>query len=192
MLEQGEWSCPRFPPIACDPPHEYSLSNRKSSLVRQMKKPLESVNGYFIEGKFDKLSRPDSILASALNTFFGNLLDFDTESDGTMKWRIVSAIGSSCDNVLFDILPNMHKWLVNGDIATGSQFPSSNVKGRSSHRLKYMFCKLVSAIACRAHPLILYLDDIQCKCDRIKLFVFLPSLKSANIQLSVSYQGLMN
>ena len=144
---------------ACFPHH------RKSSLVHQMKKPLENVNGYFIEGKFDKLSRPDTILASALNTFFGNLLESNAENDGTMKWRVVAAIGSSSDNVLFEILPNLHKWMINGDVATESQFPNSHAKGRSSHRLKYMFCKLVSAIACRAHPLILYLDDIQCKFD---------------------------
>lgn len=142
-----------------------------------MIKPLESVNGYFIEGKFDKLSRPDTILASALNTFFGNLLDFDTENDGTMKWRVVSAIGHghSSDNVLFEILPNLHKWLINSDAATESQFPGSNVKGRSSHRLKYMFCKLVSAIACKAHPLILFLDDIQCKFDSLNCLFFFAS-----------------
>jgi predicted ATPase len=150
----------------------FSLLNRKSSLVHQMKSPLENVNGYFIEGKFDNLSRPDTILASALNNFFGTLLDCGAEDDETMKWRVASAIGSSSDNVLFEILPNLHMWMINGDVATGSQYSSSNVKGRSSHRLKYLFCKLISAIACRAHPLILYLDDIQCKFDGTYFFIY--------------------
>ncbi len=135
-----------------------------------MKRPLENVNGYIIEGKFDKLSRPDTILASALNTFFGNLLDFGTEE--TMKWRVVNAIGSSSDNILYEIVPNLHMWMINGDVAAKSQYSSSNVKNRSSHRLKYLFCKLISAIACRAHPLVLYLDDIQCKFDGTYFFMF--------------------
>eukprot|EP00804_Cyclotella_cryptica_P016554 CCRYP_004743-RA/>CCRYP_004743-RA protein AED:0.15 eAED:0.15 QI:0/1/0.75/1/0.28/0.37/8/0/861 len=32
---------------------------------------------------------------------------------------------------------------------------------RSSHRLKFMFCKLIGAIACKTHPVILFLDDLQ-------------------------------
>lgn len=139
------------------------LFYRKSSLVHQMKKPIETVNGYFIEGKFDKLSRPDTILASAFNTFFGNLLDSNTENDGKVKRRIFTAIGSPSDSDLFEILPNLYKWMTAGNVVTENPFPTSSMKGRSSHRLKYMFCKLVSTIACRAHPLILYLDDIQCQ-----------------------------
>lgn len=157
-----------------------------------MKKPLQDVNGYFIEGKFNKLSRPDTILAYALNSFFGNLLDNDTTNDGTMKWRVASAIGTSNDNVLFEILPNLHKWMIIGDVVPESQFPSSAVKCRSSHRLKYMFCKLVSAIACRAHPLILYLDDIQCKSDELIFVRALSFLAYSDARLRfVSFQGLM-
>ena len=80
----------------------------------------------------------------------------------SMKWRIHDAIGSGSNNVLLKILPNLQKWMADGNVATENLNTSSSVKGiGSSHRLKFMFCKLIGAIACRAHPLILFLDDLQ-------------------------------
>lgn len=122
------------------------------------------MNGCFIEGKFDKSARPDTVLASSLNSFFGNILETNTGNKHmSMKWRIHDAIGSG-HNILFEILPNLNKWMTDGSVATESLAPSSSAKVMGlSHRLKFMFCKLVGAIACRAHPLILFLDDLQCK-----------------------------
>eukprot|EP00804_Cyclotella_cryptica_P017947 CCRYP_001294-RA/>CCRYP_001294-RA protein AED:0.11 eAED:0.11 QI:0/1/0.75/1/0.57/0.5/8/387/881 len=47
-----------------------------------------------------------------------------------------------------------------------SSIDSTTIGGKthatpSSYRLKFMFCKLIGAIACKAHPLILFLDDLQ-------------------------------
>jgi predicted ATPase len=152
-----------------------SLYCRKSTLVNQIKKPLLELNEYFIEGKFDKLAdRPDTVLTSALNSFFGSVLESNARRAGgsdsvhmSMKWRIQDAIGSVGNNVLLEILPNLQKWLMadGGDgVLEGatSSLPGAVTKGIGrSHRLKFMFCKLVGAIACRAHPLILFLDDLQ-------------------------------
>ena len=76
-----------------------------------------------------------------------------------MRWRIHDAIGSG-NNQLMEAIPNLQKLMHEGykcdqDRATGV--------GRmgSSHRLKFMFCKLIGAIACKAQPLVLFLDDLQ-------------------------------
>ena len=85
---------------------------RKSALVNQIKKPLADLNGCFIEGKFHRDgTRPDLVLVSALNSFFGAVLESAEEAFMSMKWRIHDAIGSGNDNMLLDILPNLRKWL---------------------------------------------------------------------------------
>ena len=86
-----------------------------------------------------------------------------------MKWRIQDAIGSSSsDNVLFEMLPNLQAWMAGGNqsdtkTSSSSVDPSTrDVKGfGSSLRLKFMFCKLIGAVASRALPLVLILDDLQ-------------------------------
>jgi len=135
----------------------------KSTLVKQIKKPLTDLNGCFIEGKFDKSARPDTVLAAALNSFFGDVLKTNHGSiHMSMKWRIHDAIGSGTNSAMLDILPNLQKWMSDDSVAHHNLAPSSNVKGiGSSHRLKFLFCKLIGAIACRAQPLILFLDDLQ-------------------------------
>ena len=77
-----------------------------------------------------------------------------------MKWRIQNAIGPVNNNVLLELLPNLQKWMTDGGVV--AEAPSSSVKAMGfSQRLKYMFCKLIGAIACRSTPLILFLDDLQ-------------------------------
>ena len=116
----------------------------------------------FIEGKFDKSARPDTVLASALNRFFGNILETNTGSvHMSMKWRIQDAIGSSSNDILLDILPNLQKWLSDNTSSSENLAPRSMKGIGSSHRLKFLFCKLIGAIACRAQPLVLHLDDLQ-------------------------------
>lgn len=136
----------------------------KSTLVNQIKKPLLDLNGYFIEGKFDKSARPDTILANALDAFFGNILKSNSgNTHMSMKWRIHDAIGSASNSVLLDILPNLRKWMSDGhdDVETDVSATRSSFQLGTSHRLKFMFCKLIGAIASRAHPLVLFLDDLQ-------------------------------
>lgn len=133
---------------------------RKTTLVNQMKKPLEDVKGSFIEGKFDSFSRPDIVLSSALNSFFGKILGSDSTKYMSMKWRIHDAIGSGSNEILLHLLPNLQTWMFDGSTSDDDRAPSSKKIG-SSHRLKFLFCKLISAIACRDNPLILVLDDLQ-------------------------------
>ena len=85
----------------------------------------------------------------------------------SLRWRIHDAIGSG-NNLLMDAIPKLRKLMAEepSTIHTSSETSSSrsgrtNAMLGSSHRLKFMFCKLIGAIACKAHPLILFLDDLQ-------------------------------
>ena len=140
----------------------------KSTLVNQIKKPLLDSNGCFVEGKFDKEARPDTVLATALDVFFGNILEMSKVSGPIhvpLKWRVLDAIGSSSmeNNAFLDMLPNLKSWLSeelgghyssddSRDISIGSGMISS------SQQTKYKFSKLIGAVSSRSSPLVLFLE----------------------------------
>ena len=138
--------------------------------MNQIKKPILEKDGCFIEGKFPKGtgSRPDTVLSNALNKFFGSI---NSSHPGnmhmSMRWRIHDAIGSG-NHVLMEAIPNLRKLMAqeNDTLSARSRPVSpgghgSSVMTTSSHRLPFLFCKLISAIACKAHPCVLFLDDLQ-------------------------------
>lgn len=131
--------------------------HRKSTLVNEIKKPHKdpNVGGCFIEGKFNKHQRPDSVLVNALNAFFGDLIEADaTESLVRMRWRINDAVGSGSNKILLEYVPNLQAFMDDG-AEPAENLPASN------RRIKFVLCKLIGAIACREHPLVLILDDLQ-------------------------------
>ena len=159
--------------------------------MNQFKKSVNDMNGSIIEGKFEKSARPDTILASALNEYFDGILQEvnknKKDSQTSMKWRIQDAIGScevdGINHDLFEILPNLQKWIsedgynVSSDDKDASEdhvakdaaaaaaqidTPRKSRKGGIRLRLKFMFCKLMGAIACKVRPLVLFMDDLQC------------------------------
>ena len=150
--------------MVCFTSHLTSIVSRKSTLVKQIKGPLVSWDGCIVTGKFDKAARPDSVLSTALDSFFRDVLEETKLVEGSMlslKWRIMDAVGSMDSSSLLDMLPNLNAWLSEG--VGGVPFPSSrsdavSSSAASSLRTKYMLCKLVSAMASRSSPLVLFLE----------------------------------
>ncbi len=140
------------------------MSHSKSTLVKQIKTPLAEKNGFFIEGKFDNSTRPDKVLASALDSFFADITASNVGENASismlMRWRISDAVGSGV-SCLYDSIPSLRKFMDDETEVDGSQGRKSIAGNSLDQRLKYMFCKLISAIPCRSHTLVLVLDDLQ-------------------------------
>ena len=64
------------------------LHIRKSSLLRQLKNPLEETNGYMIVCKFDQTDSPDTILSSGFDSFFEGILNESEHVKTDLKTRI--------------------------------------------------------------------------------------------------------
>eukprot|EP00984_Skeletonema_dohrnii_P009418 scaffold3609_cov73-Skeletonema_dohrnii-CCMP3373.AAC.1 len=64
----------------------------KTALVNQIKKPLEDINGRFIQVKFDLNTQPDTVLFSALDSFIEEISD--DEEGLELKQRIKKSLGS--------------------------------------------------------------------------------------------------
>ena len=143
---------------------------RKSTLVNQIKKPLAEKNGFFIEGKFDVSARPDKVLASALESFFAgiNTSNVGENTYMSMRWRISDVVGSGI-SCLYDVIPSLCIFM-DDDTEVDRSERRSIAGSLLDQRLKYMYCKLISAISCRSQPLVLVLDDLQVS-DRLRLLL---------------------
>lgn len=68
------------------------ISYSKTSLINQIKKPLEDINGRFIQVKFDLNTQPDTVLFSALDSFMDGISD--DEEGMELKQLIKESLGS--------------------------------------------------------------------------------------------------
>ncbi len=73
--------------------YSYLLLHSKTTLINQIKKPLEDINGRFIQVKFDlNTAQPDNVLFSALDSFIDGIND--DEEGIELKQRIKKTLTS--------------------------------------------------------------------------------------------------
>ena len=70
--------------------------DRKTTLINQIRKPLEDINGYFIQAKFNLTTPPDTVIFSALDSFIDNIASVGSEKREVMelKQRIKESLES--------------------------------------------------------------------------------------------------
>jgi predicted ATPase/signal transduction histidine kinase/DNA-binding NarL/FixJ family response regulator/tRNA A-37 threonylcarbamoyl transferase component Bud32 len=128
----------------------------KSVLVKELYKSLTKNRGYFISGKFDQFQRniPYSALVSSLNDLVKQLL---METDAQLeqwKQKLLSALGSNAQ-VIIDLIPNI-------ELIIGKQPPIPELNGaESQNRFNLVFQSFMQVFCQPAHPLVIFLDDLQ-------------------------------
>jgi hypothetical protein len=128
----------------------------KSVLVQEIYRPITKKHGYFISGKFDQLQRniPYSAIVSALRDLVRQLL---TESQAQLtnwKEKILSAVGNN-GQVIVDVIPEVA--LI---VGTTSPVPTLGPT-ETQNRFNLVFQNFMKVFAQPAHPLVLFLDDLQ-------------------------------
>ena len=128
----------------------------KSFLVREIYKPITAKRGYFISGKFDQFKRnvPYSALLSALNELVKLLLTENSVQLEQWQKRISKAVGIN-GQLIVDVLPEL-------ELVIGKQPPVAKVDGQSAqNRFDRVMTDFVRVFCSPAHPLVLFLDDLQ-------------------------------
>ncbi|WP_272428610.1 AAA family ATPase [Polyangium jinanense] len=128
----------------------------KSSLVQEILKPLAREKGYYISGKYDQYIRdtPYSAVIQAFDALIKQLLCESEERLAAWRDAILSALGSN-GQVLCDFLPSI-KHII------GEQPPVPALGPvEAQNRFNLYFKKFVSVFARPAHPLVIFLDDLQ-------------------------------
>lgn len=128
----------------------------KSALVQELKQPVAAQGGYFISGKFDQYQHdiPYATVTLAFRELVQLIL---SESEvGVTIWRdqIQSAIGAN-GRLIVDILPQVA--LIIGPQVSVPILPAAEAQNRFLN----VFKQFIGVFAQSAHPLVLFLDDLQ-------------------------------
>jgi len=127
----------------------------KSCLVYEIHKPILQENGYFIDSKFEKF-KSDIPYAFLLQAFQDLLRQILTETSAKLEvWRkkILNALGGKCQ-VIIEVLPEVQ-------MIVGPQPPVPDLGlYESQNRFNLVFQKFIRVFAQKAHPLVIFLDDL--------------------------------
>jgi predicted ATPase/signal transduction histidine kinase len=128
----------------------------KSSVVHELREPVERRRGFFLSGKFDQLQRdiPYAILAQALGGLTQQLLAGPEEELARWRERLREACGEQ-GQVLVDVVPQLER--VVGRQPVVPELPSHE----SQHRFYRVCQKFLGVFATPEHPLVMFLDDVQ-------------------------------
>jgi len=128
----------------------------KSSLINEVHKPIVRQRGYFIEGKFDQFKRniPYAALIQAFEDLIQQLLSESQEKLAYWQAEILTALGES-GQIIIDVIPDLEKIL-------GKQPAVAEIgAAESQNRFNRLFQQFIQVFAKKAHPLVLFLDDLQ-------------------------------
>jgi PAS domain S-box-containing protein len=128
----------------------------KTAVVNEVHKPIIRQKGYFIKGKFDQFNR--NIPLSAFVQAFRNLMaQLHSETDAQLEqWRdqILQAVGEN-GQVLMEVIPELENII-------GKQPPVPELSGTAAqNRFNLLFQKFIQVFTTPAHPLVIFLDDLQ-------------------------------
>ncbi|XYI00646.1 AAA family ATPase [Sorangium sp. So ce1128] len=128
----------------------------KTSLVQEILRPLARQKGYFTSGKYDQYNR-DAPYSAVIQAFDGLVRQILTESEARIeRWRsaILEALGLN-GQVVCDVIPSL-------SYVIGAQPPVPALGPLEAQtRLNRCFLLFVSVFTRGAHPLVLFLDDLQ-------------------------------
>jgi diguanylate cyclase (GGDEF)-like protein len=128
----------------------------KSSVVKEIYKPITEQKGSFTAGKYDRLNRniPYSGLIEAFQELVRGLL---SESDGTLltvKNLLLKALGQNV-GMMVKAIPDLA--LILGEQPSIVELLSVE----SQNRFSLTFQRFIRALARPEHPLVIFLDDVQ-------------------------------
>ena len=128
----------------------------KSSLVREVMRPIAGRKGYLVSGKFDQLNRgrPYRALGQALEEVVRKLLGEPAERLEMWRQKLSKALGAS-GRVVLDVVPSLEQLI--------PDMPKAPTLGaaESQTRFNMVFRRLLRALAGPGHPLVVFLDDLQ-------------------------------
>jgi serine/threonine protein kinase len=129
----------------------------KSSLIAQIRTPITMRNGYYITGKFDQVSKniSYSAIADAFQSLLRQILGESEERVQMWRERILKSVGLN-GSLIIKMIPEVEKLI-------GEQPPVSMNPQESASRFKLVLQSFVSTFMQKDHPLVLFLDDLQCK-----------------------------
>jgi PAS domain S-box-containing protein len=147
----------------------------KTSLIRELYRPLAGRRAYFMAGKFDQVMRvPYGAVLQAFSELIQQILTESNLQVAAWRTRLSEALGSGAA-VLVDVMPELAALL-------GPQPPAPALDPmETQNRFHLVLQNFVRALARREHPLVLFFDDLQWA-DSATLHLLEPLLAADGIE----------
>ena len=128
----------------------------KSSVVNELHRVLVPPRGLFASGKFDQYKRdiPYSTLAQAFQSLARPLLGKSEAELASWRHALLEALGPN-GRLIVDLVPELK--LIIGEQPPIPELPPQQAQGR----FQLVFRRFIGVFARPAHPLALFLDDLQ-------------------------------
>lgn len=128
----------------------------KTSLVREVCKPIARERGFFISGKFDQYKRnvPYSTIAEAFRELIQQILTESEERVSRWKEELLGALGSD-GQLIAEVIPQVE--VIIGKQPPVPELPSADAQ----NRFNAVFRRFVGVFTKPAVPLVVFLDDLQ-------------------------------
>jgi predicted ATPase/signal transduction histidine kinase/DNA-binding response OmpR family regulator len=128
----------------------------KTTVIQEVHKPIARQGGYFIRGKFNQFqnNNPLSGLVQAFRDLIQQLLTESSQNLEVWKSKILEALGDSAQ-ILIEVLPEL-------ELLIGKQPPVSELDSTAAqNRFNFLFQRFIQIFSKQAHPLVIFLDDLQ-------------------------------
>lgn len=127
----------------------------KSSLVREIHKPITKAKGYFLYGEFEEFKRlPLYGIIQAFTKMINYILAESPENVKNWKIKIQNALGSNA-KVITNVIPELE--YIIGKPQEISELDSVE----NANRFYLTFQNFINSFCSKEHPIALFLDDIQ-------------------------------
>ena len=128
----------------------------KTSLIKEVYKPLTKERGYFIAGKYDQYNNatPYSAFVAAFSQLVQQLLYQETDKVTQIKEKLAVALGENAQ-LIIEVIPALRL------LVTGRGEPTKLGGEESKNRFVLAFKNLIRVFAGGGYPIVLFLDDLQ-------------------------------
>ena len=128
----------------------------KTSLVREIYRPITEKRGYFISGKFDQFQRnvPYSAVVDALRNLIKQLLGESKTKLNRWRKKLLKALGIN-GQIIIDVITEL-------ELIIGQQPAIPELAATAAqNRFSLVFRNFIRVFGDFRHPLVIFLDDLQ-------------------------------
>jgi PAS domain S-box-containing protein len=128
----------------------------KTSLVRELYKPVVEAGGFFVSGKFDQYKRniPYLTIAEAFRELIQQILTEAEENIALWRKKFEGALSVNA-RLVTDVIPLF-------ELIVGKQPPMEDLPpSEAQNRFNMVFRQFIGVFTTKEHPLTLFLDDLQ-------------------------------
>ncbi|MBV1885167.1 MAG: AAA family ATPase, partial [Gammaproteobacteria bacterium] len=128
----------------------------KTSLIKELYKPMTQQRGYFISGKYDQFRKnvPFSAITLAFKHLIKQLLSEAKVCQSQWQTNIQKAVGNT-GQIIIDLVPELEHLI-------GPQPDVEKLAPQETqNRFNLAFKNFIQSICNKEHPLIIFLDDLQ-------------------------------